>query len=199
MLDMTPGEKRGPSFEEIYAAIERLPEGTTGEILVPGVLHTMPRAAPLHQFTLQEIGHELRGRFDPRAADRGWWLLLEVEVRLPGGRLAVPDLSGWRKERVPALPTDNPIAVVPDFCLEVLSPTTAATDRALKLGLYARCGVGHVWLVDPALRLVEVYETARERPTLVATARDDESAELPPFEHTFAVGGWWHEGQGGTT
>ena len=60
-----------------------------------------------------------------------------------------------------------------------------------KLPLYAKCGIGHVWIVDPAIRTVEVYETATERPVLVATARDEETAELPPFEGAFEVGRWW--------
>lgn len=57
------------------------------------------------------------------------------EVRLPGGRLVVPDLFGYRVGRVPELPDENPLTIVPDGCCEVLSPTTARDDRALKLPL----------------------------------------------------------------
>jgi Uma2 family endonuclease len=191
MLDMTLPEKPLPTFEELYAEIERLPEGITGEILVPGVLRTMPRPAPSHQYALAEIDHDIRGRFDPKLSPKGWWLLPEVEIRLPGGRLAVPDLSGWRVERVPTLPKTNPMTIIPDWCLEILSPSTAAIDRGVKLSLYAKCGIGHVWLVDTTLRLVEAYETARERPALVATARDAETVELPPFDVAFDVGRFW--------
>jgi Uma2 family endonuclease len=193
MLDMTGGEKRVPTFEELYAEIERLPEGITGEILVPGVLTTMPRPAPAHQYALHRIEHDLASRFDPKTAGMGWWILPEVEVRLPGGRLAVPDLTGWRVERVPRMPQENPITTLPDWCTEILSPGSAATDRAVKLPLYARCGIGHVWLVDPILRLLEVYETARERPSLVATAKDAETVLLPPFDAPFDVSAWWPE------
>ena len=63
--------------------------------------------------------------------------------------------------------------------------------RSVKLPLYARCGIAHVWLVDPELRLVEVYETTRERPTLVASLRDAERAPLPPFDMEVSVGSWW--------
>jgi Uma2 family endonuclease len=193
MLDMTGGENRVPTFEELYAEIDRLPEGITGEILVPGVLTTMPRPAPAHQYALQRIEYDLLRRFDPKTAGRGWWILPEVAVRLPGGRLAVPDLTGWRVERVPRMPQENPITTLPDWCTEILSPGSVAADRAVKLPLYARCGIGHVWLVDPHLRLVEVYETARERPTLVATAKDTETVLLPPFDAPFDASAWWPE------
>jgi Uma2 family endonuclease len=195
MLEMTTGEKRVPTFEELYAEIERLPEGITGEILVPGVLRTMARPTPAHQYALQRIEHDLIGRFDPKTVRNGWWILPEVEIRLPGGRLAVPDLTGWRIERVPRMPSENPIPTLPDWCAEILSPTTAVIDRADKLPLYAKCGIGHVWLVDPVLHLVEIYETARERPSLVATARDTETVALPPFDAAFDVAGWWPERQ----
>jgi Uma2 family endonuclease len=193
MLHMEVREKHVPTFEELYAEIERLPEGITGQILAPGVLTTMPRPAPAHQFALQRIEHDLLERFDPKTARGGWWILPEVEVRLPGGRLVVADLTGWRVDRVPRMPTENPITTLPDWCAEILSPSTAATDRAVKLPLYAKCGIGHVWLVDPSLRLVEVYETMRERPSLVATARDVETVLLPPFESSFDVSAWWPE------
>jgi Uma2 family endonuclease len=103
----------------------------------------------------------------------------------------VPDLSGWRVERVPELPEDNPIAIVPDFCAEVLSPTTARDDRLVKLPLYARSGVAWIWLVDPSLRAIEVYETANGLPALRRAAKDRECAELPPFVHEIDLTGWW--------
>jgi Uma2 family endonuclease len=195
MLVVTSSAKRVSSFDQLYAEIERLPEGITGQILVPGMITTLPRPTPAHQYALQGIGHDLRRQFDPKRASNSkrWWILPEVEIRLPGGRLAVPDLAGWRVDRVPRMPSENPIVTLPDWCAEVLSPSTAATDRAVKLTLYAKCGVGHVWMVDPTLRLVEAYETRGERPTLVATARDAETDALPPFEAGFDLGGWWAE------
>lgn len=54
-----------------------------------------------------------------------------------GPRLLVPDLSGWRVERVSELPDQNPLTIVPDWCCEVLSPgSTARTDRLKKLPRY---------------------------------------------------------------
>ena len=182
--------KRSPTFEELYREIERLPEGLTGEILVAGVLSTMSRPGSSHEHTLAYLGRAL-DPMDRKFGGHAWWFRQDFEVRFPGDRLAVPDLSGWRADRHPELPDDNPLRVVPDWCAEVLSPTTASTDRTLKLPLYAETGVGHVWLVDPDLHTIEVFESIGGRPTLVAAAREGDVARLPPFDAEMPLAAWW--------
>jgi Uma2 family endonuclease len=112
-------------------------------------------------------------------------------VRFPGDRLAVPDLAGWRADQHPELPDDNPLRIVPDWCAEVLSPSTTSNDRTLKLPLYASTGVRHVWLIDSEARTIEVFEGADGRPTLVATARDTDVVRLPPFDAEISLAPWW--------
>ena len=90
----------------------------------------------------------------------GWHILDEPELRLglePDFASVVPDIGGWRVERMPQLPEDAYFSRVPDWVCEVLSPRTAATDRAEKLPFYARAGVGHAWLLDPLGQTLEVY------------------------------------------
>lgn len=108
MLNMSTPSKREPTFEELYAELERLPNGVTGQILVAGVLTTMGRPASPHEHTLAHCERAL-GRFDQRFDGRGWWIRQELEVRFPGDRLAVPDLAGWRSDKYPALPDENPL------------------------------------------------------------------------------------------
>ena len=187
---MSPAAKRMPTFDELYAEIERLPQRLTGQILVPGVLTTMSRPGAGHDHALANCEHAL-GRFDQRLGGHGWWIRHEYEVRFPGDRLAVPDLAGWRADRHPELPDDNPLRVIPSWCLEVLSPSTASDDRMLKLPLYASTGVDHIWLVDPALRTFEVYESVDGRPTLVATAREADVITVPPFDTELSLATWW--------
>lgn len=115
----------------------------------------------------------------------------EAEIRFPLGRLAVPDLCGFRVERVPELPRENPLTILPDWCCEVLSPSTARDDRHIKLPLYATSGVAWIWLVDPDQRLVEVYESVQGRPALTRTAVADERVVLPPFEGEIDLALWW--------
>jgi Uma2 family endonuclease len=174
-----------PSFEELYAEIQALPEGVTGEILEPGVIETMSRPGKAHRRAAKR-GLLALSAFDVEQGGAGWWIEVEAEVRF-GPRLLVPDLSGWRVDRVPDLPEDNPITILPDWTCEILSTTTARTDRAIKLPHYARSGVPWIWLVDPALRTIEVYETERGRPALAMTAGEADVVKLPPFDGEISV------------
>ncbi|HEY8090034.1 MAG TPA: Uma2 family endonuclease [Polyangiaceae bacterium] len=185
-----PSPASRPSFDELYARIRALPDHVTGQILEPGVLTTMGRPGLPQAHTQSMIDHWLQG-FDPRRGGKGWWILREMEVRFRGDLLAVPDLVGWRVERVPTLPRENPFTLLPDWCCEVLSPSTARADRVLKLPLYARSGVRWIWLVEPEARFIEVYESVGERPVRVAGVTDEELAALPPFEGEAPVSAWW--------
>lgn len=110
-------------------------------------------------------------------------------MRLLGEYLAVPDLAGWRVDRVPEMPDQNPIPVTPDWACEILSPSTARDDRRLKLPLYARAGVAWIWLLDTEARQIEIYETVGDRATFVFATGD--AAVLPPFDHAFDVASWF--------
>jgi len=184
---------RGRTFEELYAEIVRLPEGMTGEILEDNVVRVRSRPGKRHRRAaggcldaLSGVNANLRGT--------GWRIEVETEVRFPQDRLAVSDLAGWRVERVPDLPDESPLTVLPDWCCEILSPRTARDDKRLKLPLYARSAVPWTWLVDPSLRLVEVYQTVNGLPALVTTAQEDERRVLPPFDLEISLEGWWLPG-----
>jgi Uma2 family endonuclease len=179
-----------PSFDELYAQIRALPEGMTGEILEPGVLRTMSRPGKKHRRAAKLCARSL-DRFDQSVGGTGWWIEDEIEIRFPGGRLAVPDLAGWRVARVPELPEENPVTVLPDWCCEILSPSNARDDRSLKLPLYARSAVPWIWFVDPALRLVEVFESVGGRAVLAEIAKEEDVKSLPPFDGDIAIGTWW--------
>lgn len=182
-----------PTFESLYEQIRALPENLTGEILEPGVLRTMSRPGKRHRRAARLCQDSLR-QFDANIGGSGWWIEVEAEILLPGSRLAVPDVCGFRVERVPELPDENPLTILPDWCCEILSPSTARIDVTLKLPLYARAGVPWIWIVDPMRRLVEVFETVSGRPALTATAKDDECVVLPPFDGEIAVESWWLKG-----
>jgi Uma2 family endonuclease len=187
---MSQSARRKPTFEELYREIELLPNGVTGQILEAGVLTTMSRPGVGHSLAQRGVDETLRGS-DVRRGGKGWWILDEMEVRFPGERLAVPDLLGFRIERVPVLPRDNPMLIMPDFCCEVLSPSTMRQDRMRKLPLYAEGGVRWIWLVDPENRSVEVFEADGGRLVRVAGAEDDAVLTLPPFEGEAHLATWW--------
>lgn len=180
-------EPKPASYEDLFD----LPEYIVGEI-INGRLVTHPRPAPKHAVAYSVLGGELQGPFDRgRGGPGGWWILDEPEIHLMGGIL-VPDIAGWRRERMPRLPETAWFDLAPDWLCEILSPSTARVDRAEKLPIYARWGVPHVWLVDPDLRTLEAYENQSGRWVLLATLKDDEAVSLPPFDAiSFSLGGLW--------
>ena len=94
----------------------------------------------------------------------GWIILDEPELHI-GADVLVPDLAGWRRTRMPEMPDTPAFELAPDWVCEILSPSTGARDRADKMPIYARHGVAHLWLVDPALQTVEVYRRSPATPS----------------------------------
>lgn len=159
-------------------------------ILEPGELTVMSRPHPRHQRAMKGLLRALGPR-DVDAGGSGWWILGEVEVRLPDDRLVVPDLLGYRVERVPELPDENPIRVVPDWACEILSPGTVRDDRLKKLRIYAAHQVPWTWIVDPDARTIECFEAVEGLPRQTQVAQEGETVALPPFDLPIAIDSLW--------
>lgn len=174
-----------------YADLFDLPEHLTGQI-VNGRLIAQPRPRPKHAAAYSGIGIELGGPYHyGRGGPGGWWILDEPELHLDADVL-VPDLAGWRRERMPRLPETAWFELPPDWVCEILSPTTARLDRAEKLPIYARHGVKHAWLVDPDLRMLEVFENREGKWLLLTVLENDDPVSQPPFDAiSFALGNLW--------
>jgi Uma2 family endonuclease len=177
---LTPPERNRPEAEAVYA---HAPEHLVAEIL-SGVVLMSPRPAPRHTRVALRLTTLLYGPFDAGIGGPGGWLLLaEPELHL-GTRpdKMQPDLAGWRLHRLPQPPEGAAITVPPDWVCEVLSPSTEAIDRGVKMPLYAIHGVRHAWLLDPVEGYLEVFrlETGRWRQVLLA--RGDEPVRAEPFE-----------------
>ena len=174
-----------------YADIEALPPHVTGEILF-GVLHTHPRPSPKHARSSGELHVELSSPFGRgRGGPGGWVFLPEPELHL-GDHVIVPDIAGWRRERLPKLPDTAWIETPPDWVCEVLSPSTQRRDRTDKLAVYATFGVSHCWYVDPLARTLEVFALTSDKWLLAATFKDADPVTAPPFEvHTFLLDVLW--------
>jgi len=167
----------------LYESLEALPEGVTGEIL-NGQLHTHPRPSGAHVNVGSMLGAELIGPFRKgNEGPGGWWIIDEPEIHFVRNvEVAVPDLAGWRRERMPYFPEDQRFEVVPDWICEILSPSTAGRDREIKMPLYAYYEVRYIWLIDPAKRTLEAYRF--EAGTWIETGRfaDADRVTAPPFE-----------------
>lgn len=122
----------------------------------------------------------------------GWWILLEPGVELPNTPEISPDLAGWRRERLPELPADEAIRVVPDWVCEILSPSTRRHDWLTKRPYYAKVGVPNHWLVDLDARTITAYVLRDEHWLELGTWSDEGDARIPPFEAvSLDVLRWW--------
>ncbi|WP_437760801.1 Uma2 family endonuclease [Sorangium sp. So ce1389] len=172
---------------EVEAAFEAVPPEQVAEIL-DGELFTFPRPGRPHTRSASRLTMKLGSAFDLGDGGPGGWVLLdEPELHLgPRPDKVVPDLAGWKRERMPdALGDEDTPAhydVSPDWVCEVISPRTERVDRGKKMRIYRREGVGHVWLLSPLLRTLEVYRLEGGRWVLLETYEEDAKVRAEPFD-----------------
>ena len=164
-----------------YADIEALPPNMVGEI-VHGVLYANPRPASPHARASSTLGEELGPPFNRGKGGPGGWIILdEPELHLRED-IIVPDLAGWRRERMPEMPDAAFFTLAQDWACEVLSPSTAKLDRGAKLQVYARERVPHLWFVDPLQKMLEVLALDGDTYRIVAVHQDDAKVRAEPFD-----------------
>jgi len=168
---------------EVEAAFRNAPPEVIAEIM-DGELHLQPRPGTPHGLATSALGEELGPPFKRgRGGPGGWVILDEPELHLgPGPDKLVPDLAGWRRERMPEVPDAPAILLAPDWICEVLSPSTIGIDRGRKRRIYAREGVAFLWLVDPAAQTLEAYRLVDGRWTEVATFEGNARVWAEPFD-----------------
>ena len=171
--------ERRATYDDLLA----LPDHVVGEI-INGTLVTAPRPGASHASAATALTSELVGpfRFGKGGGPGGWVLLAEPELHLSGD-VIVPDMAGWRRERMPVIPDTAAFTMAPDWVCEVLSPaSTEARDREEKMPVYARDGVGHLWLVNAVAKTLEAYGLERDRWVLLGTWSGDKKVRVKPFD-----------------
>lgn len=174
-----------PNDPAVEAAFEAVPPEIVAEIL-DGELHTMTRPRPKHGRSATRLARRL-GPFDDDPGEPGGWvILIEPELHLgPKPDKIVPDIAGWRRERLPGTVFDDDapagMTIAPDWVCEVLSARTERIDRGKKMRIYRREGVGHVWLLSPTLQTLEIYRLHDGAWVLVETCEGDSAVRAEPF------------------
>jgi Uma2 family endonuclease len=168
--------KKGATYDDLV----RVPENYVAEMF-DGELYASPRPAPRHGHAAVALVAKIGGPFHFDRDPGGWLLLIEPELHFRND-VVVPDLAAWRRERLPAVPDEPYLTLAPDWVCEVLSPSTETIDRGRKLGIYAREGVPHVWLVDPLRQALEVLALVSGSLEEIAEHHGDVSVRARPFD-----------------
>jgi len=168
--------RRSASYEDLLRH-SRLPVAE----IVDGSLYRSARPSVPCAMAAFALSAAIGAACAPRRAQAGgWWVLFEPELQL-GDDVLVPDLAGWRRERLSAREGTVAVDVAPDWVCEILAPGTEAFDREHKLPAYARHGVSHAWLVDPARRSLQVLEREARRWVRVRGFEEDARVRAEPF------------------
>ena len=185
-----PAKMRMASYEDIL----RLPENVVGEI-VNGELVVSPRPSPAHARASSSLGMGIGGPFDHGRGGPGGWVILDEPELHPEPHVLVPDLAGWRRERMPSLPTTSWFELPPDWICEVLSPSTAIIDRTQKQEIYRQQGMPWLWFVDTTAHTIEVLQNAEGGWFVVGTFGGKVEARMPPFDAVpIEIGSLWDLG-----
>ncbi len=175
-----PDRKRA-TYEDVLNA----PEHLTAEVL-DGELCLTPRPPRSHLRSAAGLGSFLFGAFHVGAGGPGGWSILnQPELHLgTEPDILVPDIAAWRPGRlIDHLDLDEPfITIVPDWVCEILSPGTVRSDRMKKMPIFSREKIGHVWLVEPREKTVEVFRHDGAGYRLVGTFGGDDALRAEPFD-----------------
>jgi Uma2 family endonuclease len=174
-----------------YADLEAVPPHLVAEI-IDGELVTHPRPAPPHSAASSALGGKLSNPFQfGEGGPGGWVFLVEPELHF-GPEVVVPDIAGWRRERLSRAPETAYLEIAPDWLCEVISPSTEAYDRGAKRRIYGEVGVAHLWLLNPTARLLEVFARSENQWRLFGTFSGTDEVSAPPFDAiSFSLGVLW--------
>jgi Uma2 family endonuclease len=112
----------------------------------------------------------------------GWRLGGSVEVEFGTQDVFVPDVAGWRIDRVPEPPRGKPVRLTPDWVCEVLSPSTMRRDLGHELRTYHRGRVSHYWVAEPIGAVLSVYRWHDTGYVLVLSANLGDIVKAEPFD-----------------
>lgn len=163
-----------------YEDLLKVPDNMVAEVIA-GELYTWPRPSGKHARVSSRLGMKIGSAYDlGDSGPGGWWILDEPELHFREDIL-VPDIGGWRRERMPEYPEASGCEVAPDWLCEVLSPSTGRIDRGKKLPIYARENVQWAWIIDPAQETIEIKRLEAGRWFDLAVFSGDDTVRAEPF------------------
>lgn len=158
---LTRHKRRGqlvgmPSSVRLYTVqdVRAMPDDGLRYETIDGELFVTPAPGTRHQAVLRELVVALAAYV--KRYSLGVLYFAPTDVVLGPLTLIEPDLLFVRESRRHLI-TDRELTGAPDLAVEILSPSTARTDRGRKRALYQNAGVAEYWVVDIEQRQVEVW------------------------------------------
>lgn len=152
-----------------YDDLARMPDDGLIREILDGELHVTPVPGPIHQRVSKRLQRQLEDYFEARG--HGEVFNAPLDTILGPHDVVEPDILVVTN---PALVTSRAVEGAPVLVVEVLSPSTATTDRTLKRRRYAAAGVQHYWIVDTDDRRIECLRLSGTDYVSVTIAQDDE-------------------------
>jgi Uma2 family endonuclease len=164
---------------EQYVSLGEDPPGVRYE-LSDGELIVTPSSSSFHNELRDELSSRLRAFVKIHQIGL---VISETDVRLSESTVRRPDVAFIRKERLQGVDRrSSPLASVPNFVVEIVSPTDRASDLMKKVFQYLDSGVQAVWLLYPDIACGYRYSSNKLEPKIFS--QDDDFAEpelLPGF------------------
>lgn len=153
--------------------LDALPDDGLRYELVDGVLLVSPSPRVPHQVAQAELLVLLHAAAPPHLRV----LAAPLDVTFSRTRLLQPDLVVFDREQLRGPKADG----LPLLAVEVLSPSTRATDLTLKRHVLEQAGVASYWLLDPevpSLTVLELVDGVYEQ-VAVAVGEDELVVDRP--------------------
>ncbi len=139
------------TIKDIYA----FPDGQRAE-LIDGRIYQMAPPARIHQKLVSELAQQIGGYSKARGGDCEIYPApIAVFLDKDDKTYVKPDLSIiCDKGKL----NDRGCNGVPDWIIEIISPSTQQMDYGIKLFKYRMAGVREYWIVNPVTRIVNIYD-----------------------------------------
>lgn len=167
--------------EATYQDVLDAPDNVVAEI-VDGELFLSPRPRTPHAIAMTALTGELYAPFGRGRGGPGGWVFMDEPELHFGKTIVVPDIAGWRRDRLPVVEDLAYLELPPDWIAEGLSRSTEKLDRTKKMRAYAKAGVQYAWLVDARIRMLETYRLHDGKWLLLDVFTDADKIRAQPFE-----------------
>ena len=163
------------SLKYTHADLLQFPDDGKRREIIDGEFYVTPSPVNYHQKILLNLTMAF-GKF-LETHPLGELRFAPLDVILSEHDVLEPDLLLVLNEHRDIL--QDWVRGAPDMVIEILSPSTEARDRSIKLKAYARYGVGEYWIVDPNAQVIEIYRRTTEGLHLAVTCVKGMMVETP--------------------